>query len=51
MLISVKKKQILNTFKESTEKVSDLNKLISATHNDKDPIPLLNEPHKASVMK
>ena len=51
ILALVKKEQILNAFKESAEKAFNLNKLVSATHNDKDPIPLLNEPCKASVMK
>ena len=51
ILTSVEKEQVLNVFKESTEKVSDLNKLVSVTHNDKGLIFLLDEPCKASVMK
>ena len=51
VLTSVKKKQILNILEESIKKISDLNKLVSVTHNDKDPISLLNEPHKALMMK
>ena len=47
----MKKEQILNAFKEFTEKAFDLNKLVSATYNDKDSIPLLNEPHKVPVVK
>ena len=51
ILISMEKEQVLNAFEKSAEKTSDLNKLVSAIYNDKDPIPLLNEPHKASMMK
>ena len=51
VLTSMEEEWILNAFKRSAEKASDLNKLVSATHNNKDPIPLLNEPHKASVVK
>ena len=47
----MKEEQVFNALEEFTEKISDLNKLVSATHNDKDSIPLLDEPHKASVMK
>ena len=51
VLTSVKKEQILNVFEKSTERVFDLNKLVSATCNNKGPIPLLNEPCKVSMMK
>ena len=51
ILTSVKKEQIFNAFEESAEKVFDLNKLVSVTHNDKGPISLLNEPCKVSVVK
>ena len=51
ILASVKKEQIFNAFERFAEKTSDLNKLVSATHNDKGSIPLLDEPHKALVMK
>ena len=51
ILTSIKKKWVFNAFKKSAEKVSDLNKLISATCNDKDSISLLNEPCKTSMMK
>ena len=47
----MKKEQVLNVFEEFIEKVSDLNKLVSATCNDKGPIPLLDESHKASMVK
>ena len=51
ILTSVKKEQVFNAFEESAEKISDLNKLISATCNDKDSILLLNELCKASMVK
>ena len=51
ILISVKKEWVFNAFEKSAEKVFDLDKLVSATHNNKDPIPLLNEPCKAPVVK
>ena len=51
ILTSVKEEQILNALEESAEKVFDLNKLVSATYNNKGPISLLNEPCKASVVK
>ena len=51
ILISVEKEQIFNVFKESAEKVFDLNRLVSATHNDKNLISLLDKLYKASVMK
>ena len=51
ILTLVKKEQVLNTLKESTERIFDLNKLVSATHNNKDSISLLNESCKTSVMK
>ena len=51
ILILMKKEYILNIFKESVKKISDLNKLVSATHNNKNSNPLLNESHKAPVMK
>lgn len=51
VLTLMKEKQVLNAFEESAEKTSDLNKLVSATHNDKGLISLLDKPHKASVVK
>ena len=51
VLILMEKKQVFNALKESAEKTSDLDKLISAIYNNKDSIPLLNEPCKASVVK
>ena len=51
VLILMKKEWILNTFEKSAEKTFNLNKLVSATYNDKDSISLLNEPYKASVVK
>ena len=51
VLILMKKKQVFNAFEKSAERVSDLNKLVSATCNDKGSIFLLNELCKASVMK
>ena len=51
ILILMKKEWIFNVFEKSAEKTSDLNKLISATCNNKSPIPLLNEPCKTPVVK
>ena len=51
ILTLMKKKWIFNTFKKSVKKTSNLNKLISITCNNKDSIPLLNEPCKAPVVK
>ena len=50
ILTSVKKEQVFNAFKKFAEKISDLNKLVSVTNNNKDSIPLLNEFYKTSVM-
>ena len=47
----MKEEQVLNVFEESAERASDLNKLVSVTCNDKGPIPLLDEPCKAPVVK
>ena len=51
ILILMKKEWILNAFEKSAEKVSDLNKLVSVTHNNKNSISFLNESCKTSVMK
>ena len=51
ILTLMKKEWVFNALEGFTEKISDLNKLVSATYNDKGPISLLNEPCKASVMK
>ena len=51
VLALMEKEWVFNAFKESAKKISDLNKLVSAICNNKDPILLLNEPHKISVMK
>ena len=51
VLTLMKKKQVLNALEKSAEKISDLNKLVSATHNNKDSIPLLDKFCKASMMK
>ena len=51
VLTSVKKEQVFNAFKKFAEKIFNLNKLISATCNNKSSISLLNESHKTSVVK
>ena len=51
ILTLVKEEQVFNVFEKFIEKISDLNKLVSVTHNDKGSIPLLNEPHKVLVVK
>ena len=51
VLALMEKEWVFNAFEGSAEKISDLNKLVSATHNNKGPIPFLNKPYKVSVMK
>ena len=51
ILTLMKKEWVFNVFEESAEKTFNLNKLISATHNNKGSIPLLDEPCKALMMK
>ena len=51
VLTLIKKEWIFNAFEKSAEKVSDLNKLVSAICNDKSLISLLDELCKASMMK
>ena len=51
VLTLMEKEWIFNAFKKSVEKISDLNKLVSATHNNKDSISLLNESCKVPVVK
>ena len=51
ILTLIKKEWIFNAFEESAEKTFHLNKLISATHNNKNPILFLNKSHKTPVVK
>ena len=50
-MTSVKKKWIFNIFEKSTEKISDLNKLVSVIYNNKNLISFLNEFYKIPMMK
>ena len=51
VLTLMEKEQVFNALEESAERTFNLNKLVSAICNNKSSIPLLNEPHKAPVMK